>query len=362
MRSGVNRVSAISSSPAKADETALDAGLLRTAFVVVLGSLMSSLDTTIVNVAINDLSKRFDASLAIIQWVATGYMLALATVIPLTGWAADRFGTRRLYVGAIALFVAESALCGMAWSAGSLIIFRILQGLGGGMIMPAGITILTHAAGPRRIGRAMGIIGVPMLLGPIFGPILGGFLVDDLSWRWIFFVNLPIGVIAIFAALRILALDVAEPHQRLDWKGLLMLSPGLAVFVYGLADLASGHGIGSAKTVMGVGFGLALILAFLNHVWRRDGALIDVRLFTRRAVGASAITNFLFGSMFFGQSFLMPLYVQIVRGQSSRQMLHRDSLVVQARTSITESQMLRLPRRSVGDVQSNPIVLLPRRY
>jgi MFS family permease len=132
MRSGVNRVSAIPSSPAKADETALDPGLLRTAFVVVLGSLMSSLDTTIVNVAINDLSKRFDASLAIIQWVVTGYMLALATVIPLTGWAADRFGTRRLYVGAIALFVAGSALCGMAWSAGSLIIFRILQGLGAG--------------------------------------------------------------------------------------------------------------------------------------------------------------------------------------------------------------------------------------
>jgi len=312
-------VSVTPSSSARADETALDARLLRTAFVVVLGSLMSTLDTTIVNVAINDLSRRFDASLAIIQWVATGYLLALATVIPLTGWAADRFGTKRLYIGAIALFVAGSALCGTAWSAGSLIIFRILQGLGGGMILPAGITILTHAAGPRRIGRAMGMIGVPMLLGPILGPILGGFLVDDFSWRWIFFVNLPIGVIAIFAALRILALDVPEPHHRLDWKGLLMLSPGLAVFVYGLADLASGHGIGSAKTVMGVGLGLAFILAFLRHAWRRDGALIDVRLFTRRTVAASAITNFLFGSVFFSQAFLIPLYVQIVRDQPALQ-------------------------------------------
>jgi MFS family permease len=162
-------VSAIPSAPARTDETALDPHFLRIAFVVVLGSLMSILDTTIVNVAINDLSRRFDASLAIIQWVATGYMLALATVIPLTGWAADRFGTKRLYIGAIALFVAGSALCGTAWSAGSLIIFRIIQGLGGGMIMPAGITILTHAAGPRRIGRAMGIIGVPMLLGLLPG-------------------------------------------------------------------------------------------------------------------------------------------------------------------------------------------------
>ena len=308
-------MSATANSPRSDASPALDAPLLRIAFVVVLGSLMAILDTTIVNVAINDLSRRFDASLAVIQWVSTGYMLAMATVIPLTGWAADRFGTKRKYIAAVATFTVGSALCGTAWSAGSLIIFRILQGLGGGMIMPAGITILTHAAGPRRIGRAMSIIGVPMLLGPILGPILGGYLVDHYSWRWIFLVNLPVAVLAILAAVRTLETDAPKPHHRLDWKGLVTLSPGLAIFVFGLAELASGRGIGSAKTVMGVGLGLVLVFGFLVHAWRSEGALIDVRLFTRRAVGASAITNFLFGVAFFGTSLLLPLYVQIVRGQ-----------------------------------------------
>ena len=171
------------------------------AWVVVLGAIMSILDVTVVNVAINTLAAEFDTTLPTIQWVATGYTLALATVIPLTGWAADRFGTKRLYLISIILFVAGSVLSGLAWSSGSLIFFRVLQGFGGGMLMPLGMTILTRAAGPQRVGRVMAVIGVPMLLGPIFGPILGGWLVDDFSWRWIFFINVPIGAGALFLAL-----------------------------------------------------------------------------------------------------------------------------------------------------------------
>ena len=175
---------------------------------------MSILDVTVVNVAINHLATVFETPLSTIQWVSTGYTLALATVIPLTGWGSDRFGTKRLYMISIGLFVIGSALSGLAWSAGSLIFFRVLQGFGGGMIMPAGMTILTRAAGPHRIGRVMAVIGIPMLLGPIFGPILGGWLVDDVSWRWIFFINLPIGVIALFASYRILATDVPARLAR----------------------------------------------------------------------------------------------------------------------------------------------------
>ena len=173
----------------------LDREVLRVAMVVVLGAIMSILDVTVVNVAINTLAKEFKTTLPTIQWVATGYTLALATVIPLTGWAADRFGTKRLYMISLGLFACGSVLSGLAWSAESLIFFRILQGFGGGMIMPAGMTILTRAAGTDRVGRVMAVIGIPMLLGPIFGPILGGWLVDDFSWRWIFFINLPIAVV-----------------------------------------------------------------------------------------------------------------------------------------------------------------------
>jgi EmrB/QacA subfamily drug resistance transporter len=305
-------------SPAQAGAVrALDRRLLLIAAVVVLGSFMSILDTTIVNVAIKELSRSFGVSLAVTQWVSTGYMLALATVIPLTGWAADRFGTKRLYIGSILLFLLGSALCGTAWSATSLIAFRVLQGFGGGMIMPAGMTILSHAAGGDRMGRVMGIVGVPMLVAPIVGPILGGWFVDDISWRWIFFVNVPIGVIALFAAARILERDEPKPHHALDWRGLLMLSPGLAIFVYGLAETAAGGGFQSIDALGGVVVGLLLVVAFVWHAKHKDGALIDVRLFARRTVGPAALTSFFFGTAFFGSALLLPLYFQLVRGESA---------------------------------------------
>ncbi len=295
----------------------LDPKLLRIAAVVVLGTFMSILDTTIVNVAINDLTKEFNSTLPTIQWVSTGYMLALATVIPLTGYFADRFGTKRLYMISIGLFLAGSLLSGAAWSAESLIAFRVLQGFGGGMIMPAGMTILTQAAGPQRMGRVMGIVGVPMLLGPILGPILGGWFVDDISWRWIFYVNIPIGIVAIYLAQRFLDADESKPGHKLDWTGLLLLSPGLAIFVFGLAEIASEGGFGSAKTVGPVIVGLALVIAFVLHAARRSDALIDVNLFRRYPVGPSALTTFLFGTAFFGTMLLIPLYFQIVQGQSA---------------------------------------------
>jgi EmrB/QacA subfamily drug resistance transporter len=297
----------------------LDSKLLRVAAVVVVGSFMSILDTTSVNVAIKELSRSFGVPLTVTQWVSTGYMLALATVIPLSGWAADRFGTKRLFISSILLFVLGAALCSTAWSATSLIAFRVLQGIGGGMIMPTGITIMTHAAGRDRIGRIMGIIGVPILLAPITGPILGGWFVDYLSWRWIFFVNVPIGVIALLAAARVLERDEPKPHHTLDWRGLLMLSPGLAIFVYGLAGLAktAREGAQLIGALGGVVFGLILVAAFVLHARRREGALIDVRIFARRTVGAGVLTNSLFAAAFYGTAFLLPLYFQLVRGESA---------------------------------------------
>jgi EmrB/QacA subfamily drug resistance transporter len=299
------------------DENRIDRALLAVSSVVVLGTIMSILDVTVVNVAINTLAAEFHTSLTTIQWVATGYTLALATVIPLSGWIADRFGTKRLYMISIALFLAGSALSGLAWSAGSLILFRVLQGFGGGMIMPAGMTILTRAAGPQRIGRVMSIIGVPMLLGPIIGPILGGWLVADVSWRWIFFINVPIGILALVLALRILPRDVPQREQRLDYQGLLLLSPGLALFIYGLAETNAAGGFASVRVLAPLFVGLALLGGFCWHALRTRDPLIDLRLFRDRTFASSSITLLLVAISVFGTFLLLPLYFQAVRGESA---------------------------------------------
>ncbi|HEY6594775.1 MAG TPA: MFS transporter, partial [Asanoa sp.] len=190
----------VAAKPAAGDDK-LDSGVLKVAGVVVIGAIMSILDVTVVSVALPTFQREFDASYATVAWTMTAYTLALATVIPITGWAADRFGTKRLYLMSLVLFVGGSALCSVAWDIGPLILFRALQGLGGGMLMPLGMTIMTRAAGPHRIGRVMAVLGVPMLLGPIGGPILGGWLIEAASWHWIFLINVPIGVIAFLSAL-----------------------------------------------------------------------------------------------------------------------------------------------------------------
>jgi EmrB/QacA subfamily drug resistance transporter len=296
----------------------LDRETLVVAGVVMLGAVMSILDTTVVNVAIDRLATDFNSSLTTIQWVITAYTLALATVIPITGWASDRFGTKRIYLTSIVLFVLGSMLCGLAWSAGSLIAFRVLQGIGGGMIMPAVMTIMTKKAGPHRMGQVMGVLGVPMLIAPLIGPILGGWLVDDVSWRWIFIINVPIGIVAFIGAQLVLDRDQPQPAHRLDWLGLLLLSPGLAILIFGFAE-SSSHGFGATRSWAPILAGAALIAFFLWHSWRSDAPLIDIRTFTHTRAGASALTFLLFSVAFFGALLLVPLYYQTVRGDSALQ-------------------------------------------
>src|SRR3954451_23191702 len=207
----------------------LDRHVAAIAAVVIVGAVMSILDTTIVNIALDTLARDLHASFDDVQWVTTGYLLSLALVIPLTGWASERFGARRVWLWSVALFTIGAGLCGAAWSLGSLIFFRVLQGAGGGMIMPVGMIMLAQAAGPQRMGRLMSVVGVPMLLAPVVCPAIGGLIVDDFSWRWIFFVNLPIGLIGLLLGSRLLPrVRASTDAGRLDWLGLLLLSPGLS--------------------------------------------------------------------------------------------------------------------------------------
>jgi EmrB/QacA subfamily drug resistance transporter len=294
----------------------LDREILVLGGAVVIGMILAVLDATIVNVAIPTLGSDLGTSISTIQWVMTGYLLAFASVIPLSGWATERFGTKRVWIASLLVFLAGSALAGAAWSIGALIVFRIVQGFGAGLIMPVGQTILATAAGPQRMGRVMSVIGVPILLAPIFGPVIGGAIVEGASWRWIFFVNLPVGAVAVALASRLLPHAAPRGMDRLDLRGLALLSPGLAIFVYGMSEAGAG-GFGTSRAVTGIAVGLALIAVFIAYAWRRGRrALIDVTLFARRGFAAAAGTNLLVGIALFGALILLPLYYQLVRGES----------------------------------------------
>ncbi|NMM84043.1 MFS transporter [Rhodococcus sp. SRB_17] len=295
----------------------LDGTVLKIASVVVLGAIMSILDVTVVSVALPTFAAEFQTSYATVAWTMTAYTLALATVIPVTGWAADRFGTKRLYMTALVLFVLGSVACAMAWDITSLIGFRVLQGLGGGMLMPLGMTIMTRAAGPERIGRVMAVLGIPMLLGPIGGPILGGWLIDVASWHWIFLINLPVGIIALVAAFKLLPSDNPQPSQSFDFLGMILLSPGLALFLFGVSSIPEVGTVASARVLVTAGIGLALIIGFVFHALNKDHPLIDLRLFKNRQLTVAVITTSLFIVAFMGAGLLFPSYFIQVTGSTT---------------------------------------------
>jgi EmrB/QacA subfamily drug resistance transporter len=301
----------------------IDRAVLKVAGVVVLGAIMSILDITVVNVALPTFQQEFGTPddpipYSHVAWTVTGYTLALATVIPLTGWAADRFGTKRLYMTAILLFTAGSALCATAWDINVLIAFRVLQGLGGGMLMPLGMTIMTRAAGPHRMGRLMAILGVPMLLGPIMGPILGGWLIEAASWHWIFLINVPLGVAALVYARIVLEKDSPQPSESFDFLGMALMSPGLALFLFGVSSLPTEGGDFTAPRVwVSMLVGVLLMLAFVWHSFRPEHPLLDLRLFHNRNLTLSVITMFMFAAAFFGGLLLVPTYFQQIRGEST---------------------------------------------
>jgi len=295
----------------------IDPYVWRVAIVVVLGSIMSILDTTIVNVALQTLHERLHSSLSDIQWVITGYLLSLATVIPLTGWASRRFGAKRVYLFALVLFTGGSALCGVAGSTNGLIAFRVLQGLGGGLIMPVGQLILADTAGPKRMGRVMSAIGVPTMLGPILGPTIGGLILSGASWRWIFYVNVPIGIIAVVLAVRILpASGLAERPPRLDYRGLILMALGMPLLTYGLAEIGIIDTFTSPRVVVPLIAGIVLLAFFIWYAWHKKDALLDLHLYRRGTYSAASLVMFFLGAALYGAIILLPLYYQNVRHES----------------------------------------------
>jgi EmrB/QacA subfamily drug resistance transporter len=284
--------------------------------VVILGMIMSILDTTIVNVALNTLSHDLHSPLAQVQWVITGYLLSLAAVIPITGWAARRYGAKRVYLVSLVLFTLGSGLCGLSDSTTSLVIFRVMQGVGGGMIMPVAMMIMAHVAGPQRVGRVMAVVSMPAMLAPILGPVVGGLILQNLHWSWIFFVNVPIGLIAFVLGWRMLPRTDSGVAGRLDVLGVGLLSGGSAAFIYGVSELGSGAALGSVAVLAPALGGLALTALFCLHALRIERPLLDIRLYSNRIFVGASFANFGLGAALFGAMILVPLYYQQVRGQN----------------------------------------------
>ncbi|MCE7082198.1 DHA2 family efflux MFS transporter permease subunit [Streptomyces sp. ST2-7A] len=293
-----------------------DGRLLRIAFILVLGTFMATVDATIVAVALDTLTAEFDASVAGVHWVTTAYLLAVVAAVPASGWLADRFGGRRVWLVAVGGFLLASALCALAWSLPSLIVFRVLQGLTGGLLPATGQALLARIAGPGRTGRVISVVAVVPLLSPVFGPLIGGGILGVASWPWLFLVNLPIGAVAILLARRHVPVVAPAPERTaFDLRGALLLSPGLAVLVLGLTEIAHGRGL---PAVIGVSVGGLMLIAFTAHGLRtRRTPLIDPRLFTRPPFGAAALALLLLGASVFGTTFLLPLYLQTGHGLSA---------------------------------------------
>lgn len=284
----------------------------RIAVVVIIGAVASLLDSTIVNVAVRTLATDLRNSLDTVQWVITAYLLALAAVIPVTGWLAKRVGARRLYLGSILLFTLGSVLCGFSHSIAELIAFRAIQGIGGGMTLPVGQIILAKKAGPQNMARVMSVIGVPTVLTPVVGPTIGGLLLQYADWRWIFFVNLPVGLAGALLGWWFLPKDHSEDAGPLDVIGLFAVSAGMVGLTYGLAQLGTS---GRATTAVYVSLtaGLVLIAAFAARALRIKRPLLDVRLYRDRAFTTASVATFCLGAAMYGGMILMPLYFQEVR-------------------------------------------------
>ncbi|AWL42430.1 MULTISPECIES: MDR family MFS transporter [Streptomyces] len=294
----------------------VDRHLLRVAFILVLGTFMATLDATIVSVGIDTLTDEFDASVAEIQWVTTAYLLAVVGAVPASGWLADRFGGKRTWLAAVGVFLLGSVLCALAWSVTSLIVFRVVQGLGGGLLPATGQALLARVAGPNRTGRVISVVAVVPLLSPVFGPLVGGSVLAVGTWPWLFLINLPIGLVAALLARRhVPAVPPSTRRTAFDLRGAALLSPGLAVLVYGLTEVAHGRTLPAA---VGVTAGLAMLAGFTVHGLRtRATPLVDPRLFARPPFGAAALALLVLGASVFGTMFLLPLYFQTGRGLSA---------------------------------------------
>jgi EmrB/QacA subfamily drug resistance transporter len=311
-------------------ETKLPSQVHGVLLALIVGGVAAILDSTMVTLALHTFVTKLHSSDGSIQWVTTGYLLALAVAIPVTGWAESRWGGKRVWMFALSLFVLGSILCALSWSDASLIGFRILQGFGGGLILPLMQTLAVRAAGGRASSRLMATVSLPIALGPILGPVIGGVILNWLSWRWLFLVNVPVIAVGLTLAWRLLPDDRPGPdaaRPRLDVIGLALLAPALAGILLGLSNLSRDGSIDHAGVLGWLLVGIALLAGFVAWALnRRDRQpIVDIRLLALRSVGSASTVLFTAGATLYAALFLLPLYYQQLRGET---VLHAGLIMI----------------------------------
>jgi EmrB/QacA subfamily drug resistance transporter len=293
------------------DSDRLDSSIWKIGCVAVVGSFLAQLDATVVNVSLSSLAVTLHSSLSAIQWVTSGYLLALALMLPLSGWLVDRIGAKALYLWCFSAFTLTSALCGFSWSAHSLIGFRILQGMSAGPLAPMAQMMMARAAG-KRMASVFGFAAMPILLAPLLGPVIAGAILQFASWRWLFLINLPVGVLALVLAVLLLPNErEATTPRDLDLVGWALLSPGLVLFLYGADHIGERSGMASLAG------SIFLLVAFFRWASRKkDKALIDLRLFKGKVFSASAVTQFMANGISYAGQMLIPIFLIRVGGRS----------------------------------------------
>lgn len=287
-----------------------------TAVALIVGGMAVIFDSTIVSIALKTLAADLNVSVGTIQWVSTAYLLALGVTIPVVGWAQARIGGKRLWMIALTIFLLASIACSLSWNAASLIAFRVVQGVGGGLMMPLMATLAIQQV-PRgaSFGRLMAMVSLPAALGPILGPTIGGLILNWLDWRWMFWVNVPFCLAGLLLAGKLVPNDPPTGRARLDLVGLLLASPGIVGVLYGMSQVSRPGGFGRVDVWLPALVGVVLLATFGWRASRRPTtALIDVGLLRRRPVASSAAVLFLSGAALYGSMLLLPLFFQLLHG------------------------------------------------
>lgn len=294
---------------------AIPAKVWGVAAVITFGAFMSGLDTSLVNVGLDTIGRDLHASLVATQWITSAYLLALSGALPASGWLSRRVGAGRLWLWSLAGFTIASGLCALAPSIDLLVVCRVGQGIAGGLLVSTGITVLADVAGPGRMGRILAITGVPTVLAPALGPTVGALLIAQLSWPWLFVINLPIGAVAVVLGLRYVPRGDRSAATPIDLPGLVLVAAGLPMLTYAITEAAQQQSLTAPGALGPLLAGAVVLAVFARRSLRRRFPLLDLRLFTNRVYTAAAAQMVFGGAALFGGQIVMPLYFQLQRSQ-----------------------------------------------